>query len=54
MASDLALLVTLSKPSEDQGVHANFMGPIVLNTRKRLGLQKALINFEGGVVIRAE
>jgi flagellar assembly factor FliW len=52
--NDVALLVTLSKPSEDQGVHANFMGPIILNTRSRVGLQKVLVNVEGGVVVRAE
>lgn len=51
---DVVLLVTLSKPNGDDAIHANFMGPIVLNARKRIGLQKALINIEGGVVVRAE
>jgi flagellar assembly factor FliW len=52
--NDAVLLVTLSKPNDDQGVHANFMGPILLNTSKRIGLQKVLVNIEGGVVVRAE
>jgi len=30
------------------------MGPIMLNTRKRIGLQKQLNQVSGSVVIRAE
>lgn len=54
-ASDIAVLVTLAHSgNKDQGIHANFMGPIMLNTRKRIGLQKHLNQVSGSVVIRAE
>ena len=54
-ASDIAVLVTLAQAGEhDRGIHANFMGPIMLNTRKRIGLQKQLNQVSGSVVIRAE
>ena len=45
-AKEIALLVTLSKKDTplDDGtqLNANFMAPIVINTKKRLGLQKIL------------
>jgi len=45
-AEEIALLVTLSKKDspQDDGtqLNANFMAPIVINTKKRLGLQKTL------------
>jgi flagellar assembly factor FliW len=53
--SDIAVLVTVARAGEkDGGIHANFMGPIMLNTNKRIGLQKQLNRFSGNVVIRAE
>jgi flagellar assembly factor FliW len=53
--SDIAMLVTLASGGEyDRGIHANFMGPIMLNTSKRIGLQKHLNQVSGSVVIRAE
>ena len=53
--ADVAVLVTLAQTGErDQGIHANFMGPILLNTGKRIGLQKHLNQVSGSVVIRAE
>jgi flagellar assembly factor FliW len=53
--SDVAVLVTLAQGgSQDGGIHANFMGPILLNTRKRIGMQKLLNQVSGSVVIRAE
>ena len=52
---DVAVLVTVARAGEkDGGIHANFMGPIMLNTNKRIGLQKQLNQFSGNVVIRAE
>lgn len=52
---DVAVLVTLAQAGErDHGIHANFMGPILLNTGKRIGLQKHLNQVSGSVVIRAE
>lgn len=54
-ANDVAVLVTLSHSGErDNGIHANFMGPILLNTEKRIGLQKQLNQVSGSVVIRAQ
>lgn len=52
---DVAILVTVANGGvKDNGIHANFMGPIILNTRKRIGLQKRLSGAQGSVVIRAE
>ena len=53
--ADIAVLVTLAQGgTKDSGIHANFMGPILLNTGKRIGLQKHLNQVSGSVVIRAE
>jgi flagellar assembly factor FliW len=53
--SDVAVLVTLAQDgNQDGGIHANFMGPILLNTRKRIGIQKLLNQISGSVLIRAE
>jgi flagellar assembly factor FliW len=53
--ADIAVLITLSQPGgKDRGIHANFMGPIILNTRKRIALQKILNQIQSNVVIRAE
>ena len=52
--ADVAVLVTLSQGGNyDGGIHANFMGPIMLNIGKRIGLQKHLNQVSGSVVIRA-
>ena len=51
---DLAILVTLAKgEAEGKGIHANLLGPIFINMRTRIGLQKLLNNVESAVVIRA-
>jgi len=52
---DATILVTVSKTdnTEDAGLHANFMGPIVLNTKARTGMQKALNKVSGTVLISA-
>ena len=50
--SDLALLVTISE-DEGSGLHANFHGPIIINTRKRIAMQKALRDTHGSLVIRS-
>jgi len=53
-AEDLTVLVTLAKPLEQAaGIHANFMGPILINMRERLGMQKLLNQVESSVLIRA-
>ena len=54
-AADISILITLAqRGDQDHGIHANFMGPIMINTNKRIGLQKHLNQFSGSVVIRAE
>lgn len=54
-SSEVAVLVTLAQSgTKDGGIHANFMGPILLNTNKRIGIQKNLNQISGTVVIRAE
>lgn len=53
-AADLALLVTLAKGEQPSvGIHANLLGPILINTKARLGLQKLLSDVQSAVVIRA-
>ena len=53
--ADIAVLVTLAQGgTKDGGIHANFMGPILLNTSRRIGFQKHLNQVRGSVVIRAE
>ena len=52
--ADVAVFVTLSQGGNyDGGIHANFLGPIMLNVGKRIGLQKHLNQVSGSVVIRA-
>ena len=55
-AKDATVLVTVSRSNstEDDGLHANFMGPIILNTKARTGMQKALNRILGSVVIKAD
>lgn len=51
---DLLVLVTLAKqPEQTAGIHANFMGPILINVRERQGMQKLLNQVESSVLIRA-
>lgn len=52
---DVIVLVTLTRPSdaEEGGISANLMGPIVINTQSRIGMQKVLNSVEGAVVIDA-
>ena len=51
---DLALLVTLAKDDAEGGnIHANLLGPILINMEKRLGLQKVLNDVESTVIVRA-
>lgn len=55
-AKDATVLVTVSRVDgeDDGGLHANFMGPIILNTKARTGMQKALNHIHGSVVIKAD
>jgi len=55
-ANDATVLVTVARGGEGDtnGLYANFMGPIVLNTKARIGLQKAVNQMRGTVVIKAE
>jgi len=53
--ADIVVLVTISAKSQaddkQNNLHANFMGPIVINAATKLGLQKTLNNNEQGVTI---
>ena len=52
--NDLAVLVTLAYGEQAQaGIHANFLAPILINTAKRIGMQKALDNIHSRVVIHS-
>lgn len=53
---DATILVTVSRAdgAEDGGIHANFMGPIVINTSNKVAIQKTLNNIKGSVIIKAE
>lgn len=52
---DLSVLVTLARDTDQaDNIHANFMTPILINTRERLGMQKAINRVESRVLIRAE
>ncbi len=51
---DLSVLVTVAKPEADSSqIHANFLAPLLINTRTRLGMQKPLDKVDSAVVIRA-
>lgn len=52
---DVLVLLTLSNDQDqpDSGIKANLMGPIIINTRSRIGLQKVLNQVDGAVVIDA-
>ncbi len=57
--TELRVLVMLSraeqsKQAENNAIQANFLGPVVINTRSRFGLQKTLNQVEGFVTIVAE
>ena len=53
---DATIMVTVARHDGDidAGIHANFMGPIILNTKARIGMQKALNQISGSVIIKAE
>lgn len=54
-STDITILVTVSKAgSADASPQANFMGPIIINTQERIGMQKTLTQMERHVVIQAE
>jgi len=55
-AEDATIMVTVARHDGDLdgGIHANFMGPIILNTKARIGMQKALNQISGSVIIKAE
>jgi len=54
-AEDIVVVVTLSDNQDDAGagITANFMAPIIINSKSRIGLQKTLNHVDGGVVIQA-
>ena len=52
---ELVVVVTVSDNQDrpGTGITANFMAPIVINTSRRIGIQKTLNTINGGVVIQA-
>ncbi len=59
---DIALLVLLyrgnrgetGEPTQEDPLNANFLGPLIINTRSRTGMQKVLNQVEDYVTIRAQ
>jgi flagellar assembly factor FliW len=53
---DIVVLLIAYKPKSEArsgaSINANINGPIILNTRTRLGMQKILAGFEVGVTLR--
>jgi len=54
---DIVVLLIAYKPKAESrsgaSINANINGPIILNTRTRLGMQKILAGFEAGVTLRS-
>ena len=55
---DIAVLLIAYKPQPDAAsstnINANINGPIVLNTRTRLGLQKILVGIEADLTLKSK
>ena len=55
---DIAVLLIAYKPQPDAdskaNINANINGPIVLNTRARLGMQKVLVGIEADVTLKSK
>lgn len=55
---DIAVLLIAYKPQPDAdskaNINANINGPIVLNTRARLGMQKVLVGLEADVTLKSK
>jgi flagellar assembly factor FliW len=55
---DIAVLLIAYKPQLDAdakaNINANINGPIVLNTRTRLGMQKVLVGLEADVTLKSK
>lgn len=51
---EIQVLVTVARGEDGSDeLHANFMGPILINTRSRIGMQKTLNQVESRVIITA-
>lgn len=55
---DIAVLLIAYKPQPDAdskaNINANISGPIVLNTRTRLGMQKILVGLEADATLKGQ
>jgi len=51
---ELAVLVTVTDDGAGGELHANFNGPIILNTDKRTGLQKTLHGARSSLLIQSD
>ena len=53
---DIAVMLITYKPRPEEatvaGINANINGPIILNTRTRIGMQKVLSGVEAGITLR--
>lgn len=54
--ADCAVLLVLFRGGDDRqsGIRANFLGPLLINTTSRIGMQKILNAVERNVTIRAQ
>jgi flagellar assembly factor FliW len=56
--ADIAILLIAYKPQPDAGsktnINANINGPVVLNTRSRLGMQKILVGLEADITLKSK
>ena len=56
--ADIAVLLIAYKPQPDTtsnaNINANINGPIVLNTRTRIGMQKILVGLEADVTLKSK
>lgn len=55
---DIAVLLIAYKPQPDASssanINANINGPIVLNTRARIGMQKVLVGLEADITLKSK
>jgi len=54
---DIAVLLIAYKPQPDAdskaNINANINGPVVLNTRSRIGMQKVLVGLEADITLKS-
>lgn len=53
-AEEIAVFLITYKPDAKANINANINGPIVLNTRTRLGMQKVLVGLQADVTLKGK